>query len=108
MSDLSAVTILVPGKMNPDTLDTLKATFDVEHLAGRKLEDLSEERRQAIRGIAQMGQVPAAMIDAAADMMQELLADPSRRPSDRRLASRLVIRGSARPPRSHSNMENVA
>ncbi|WP_370195871.1 MULTISPECIES: 2-hydroxyacid dehydrogenase [Alphaproteobacteria] len=64
MSDLSAVTILVPGKMNPDTLDTLKATFDVEHLAGRKLEDLSEERRQAIRGIAQMGQVPAAMIDA--------------------------------------------
>ena len=50
----------------------------------------------------------AAMIDAAADMMQELLADPSRRPSDRRLASRLVIRGSARPPHSQSNMENVA
>ena len=50
----------------------------------------------------------AAMIDAAADMMQELLADPSHRPSDRRLASRLVVRGSARPPRSHSNMENVA
>ncbi|WP_040325657.1 LacI family DNA-binding transcriptional regulator [Aurantimonas manganoxydans] len=50
----------------------------------------------------------AAMIDAAADMMQELLVDPSRRPSDRRLASRLVIRGSARPPHSHSNMENVA
>ena len=73
MSDLSAVTILVPGKMNPDTLDTLKATFDVEHLAGRKLEDLSEERRQAIRGIAQMGQVPAAVIDALPNL--ELIAN---------------------------------
>ena len=64
MTDLSTVTILVPGKMNPDTLADLEATFRVVRTSGRDLSDLSDDERAAIRGIAQAGSVPEALIDA--------------------------------------------
>lgn len=73
MSDLSAVTILVPGKLNPDTLETLKTTFDVEHVPDRDISKLSQERRNAVRGIALMGAVPADMMDALPNL--EIIAN---------------------------------
>lgn len=73
MSDLSSVTILVPGKLNPDTLDTLKKTFDVEHVLDRDVSKLSQERRNSVRGIAMMGAVPADMMDALPNL--EIIAN---------------------------------
>ena len=73
MSDLSSMTILVPGKLNPDTLDTLKTTFDVEHVPDRDVSKLSQDRRNAVRGIALMGAVPAAMMDALPNL--EIIAN---------------------------------
>ncbi|MCB8837067.1 2-hydroxyacid dehydrogenase [Aurantimonas sp. VKM B-3413] len=64
MTDLSTVTILVPGKMNPDTLATLQSTFSVVRTPGRDISDLSDDQQAAIRGIAQAGSVPEALIDA--------------------------------------------
>ena len=73
MPDLSQVTVLVPGRLNPDTLETLKATFDVVHLAGRPVSELSDERRAAIRGIAAAGGVKAETIGALPNL--EIIAN---------------------------------
>ena len=60
MTDLKSVTVLVPGRLNPDTFETLKATFDVEHVEDRDLSRLSEARRNSVRGIAQSGTIDGA------------------------------------------------
>ncbi|MEX6505275.1 2-hydroxyacid dehydrogenase [Jiella sp. M17.18] len=64
MTDLSTVKILVPGRFHPETFETLQATFDVVTIPGRDASVLTEEQRQAIRGIAQGGSVPASLMDA--------------------------------------------
>ena len=64
MSDLKAVSILVPGKMNPETFESLKDKFDIVHVPDRDLSKLSDAQKQAIVGVAQMGSFDARMIDA--------------------------------------------
>ncbi|WP_185983659.1 2-hydroxyacid dehydrogenase [Aureimonas mangrovi] len=64
MTDLKATKILVPGSINPDTFETLKATFDVRHLPSRNIADLPEEERPAILGVAGFNNVPAKLMDA--------------------------------------------
>ncbi|MFD2236428.1 2-hydroxyacid dehydrogenase [Aureimonas populi] len=64
MPDLKTTTILVPGKLNPDTLETLEATFRVRRLPSRDPGELSEAERGEIRGIASAGPITAAMMQA--------------------------------------------
>jgi lactate dehydrogenase-like 2-hydroxyacid dehydrogenase len=73
MTDFASVTVLVPGRLNPDTLETLKATFDVEHVEDRDLSRLSQERRESVRGIAQMGTIDGTMMDALPNL--EIIAN---------------------------------
>ncbi|WP_102958663.1 2-hydroxyacid dehydrogenase [Mangrovicella endophytica] len=64
MTDFKTIAILVPGRLNPDTLTELEATFDVVRSPARNVSDLSARDRARIRGIAEMGGVTADMIDA--------------------------------------------
>lgn len=64
MTDFKSVRILVPGTLNPDTFETLKATFDVRHLPSRNIADLPEEERGSIVGLAGFNAAPAPLIDS--------------------------------------------
>lgn len=64
MADLKAFTILVPGKLNAATFESLKSKFDVIHLADRDLSKLSDAQKRAIVGVAQSGGFDEGMIDA--------------------------------------------
>lgn len=65
MTDLKTVAVLVPGRMNPDTLETLQQTFDLRELKGQAIGTLSEAERTEIRAVAVMG-------GFTADMMKQL------------------------------------
>ena len=63
MSDLKAVSVLVPGGMNPATFARLKETFDIVHAPDRDFSKLTDTQKASIVGVAQMGSFDAAMID---------------------------------------------
>ncbi len=64
MTALSDVTILVPGRLNPDTLAELKTLARVVERPNGDISDLSEAERASVRGAAVMGVVSAALMDA--------------------------------------------
>lgn len=54
-----SIRILVPGTLHGDTLEKLKALFEVEELRGRDLAALPEAERASVRGVALMGRCTA-------------------------------------------------
>lgn len=63
MIDCRKVPVLVPGRLNPDTLATLTGIFDVRHRPGQAPETLPEAERAEIRAVALMGVFTADMMD---------------------------------------------
>lgn len=62
MTATKTVPVLVPGRMNPDTLATLQDRFDLRHRQGQAIETLSDTERAEIRAVALMGVFTAEMM----------------------------------------------
>lgn len=64
VSNVEAPAILIPGPMHPHVIERLKSAFPLVHLASGDPALLTDEMKDKVRGIASMGRVDAAFIDA--------------------------------------------
>ncbi|MBT1159783.1 2-hydroxyacid dehydrogenase [Aminobacter anthyllidis] len=73
VSNFEAPAILIPGLMHPHVTERLKSAFPLIHLASGDPALLTEEMKAEVRGIASMGRVDAAFIDALPNL--EIIAN---------------------------------
>lgn len=72
-SDIEAPVILIPGLLHPHVAERLKSAFPLIHVAEGDPALLTEEMKANVRGIASMGRVDAAFIDALPNL--EIIAN---------------------------------
>ncbi|PWK65752.1 2-hydroxyacid dehydrogenase [Aminobacter sp. AP02] len=72
-SNIEAPAILIPGRMHPHVTERLKSAFPLIHIADGDPALLSAEMKASVRGIASMGTVNAAFIDALPNL--EIIAN---------------------------------
>ena len=63
MPALRTIPVLVPGRLNPDTLASLSERFAVHHRPARDVALMPPKAREAIRGLAVAGEVPIEVMD---------------------------------------------
>ncbi len=64
VSNIEEPVILIPGRMHPHVAERLKSAFPLVHVAESDPALLTDEMKASVRGIASMGRVDAAFIDA--------------------------------------------
>lgn len=72
-SNIEAPVILIPGRVHPHVTERLKSAFPLIHVAEGDPARLTEEMKADVRGIASMGRVDAAFIDALPNL--EIIAN---------------------------------